>query len=584
MRSACLALLCIATTLAQSSEVDRLRIQPASYLAHVKALSSDDFAGRGNGSLGLERASQYIESEFKKAGLMPGGDSDKFLQSFDISKQLELDDTNAVTVTGGGAEAFVFRIGAHYYPLSKRIGNDAKHSSNRTTDTVVFAGYGIAAPELGYDDYAAVDVHDKAVLVWTHEPQEHDRRSSFDGQNLTPHSDIARKVEMAARRGASLLLVVEDPSHTVDRARMRSWASDPQADEYPIPVVRVDRLRLQRALGGIDLEATARVIDRMLQPQSRVLPGVTITYSTTSMSLAPIARNVVGILRGSDQSRANEAVVVGAHYDHLGLGGPDSLEKPATSLIHNGADDNASGTALVIEMAHAAARHARAFGRTVVFVAFAGEELGLLGSQHYVAHVPVGLTKTVAMINLDMVGRAQGRVLIGGVERHARLKTIVDELRPLTMLRLDDFQQGYGAGASDNDPFERERVPTLQFFTGFHADYHRASDDWPRIDAAGAAEIGRIALAAVARLATGEAVGTIPGEAPVSPEGDAISIARAGRNTTKRPDAAPDHRRNPIDGGAATIVRGADGISTSDRSGATRCSLPPSKTLERRGG
>ena len=240
MRSACLALLCIATTLAQSSEVDRLRIQPASYLAHVKALSSDDFAGRGNGSLGLERASQYIESEFKKAGLMPGGDSDKFLQSFDISKQLELDDTNAVTVTGGGAEAFVFRIGAHYYPLSKRIGNDAKHSSTRTTDTVVFAGYGIAAPELGYDDYAAVDVHDKAVLVWTHEPQEHDRRSSFDGQNLTPHSDIARKVEMAARRGASLLLVVEDPSHTVDRARMRSWASDPQADEYPIPVVRVD--------------------------------------------------------------------------------------------------------------------------------------------------------------------------------------------------------------------------------------------------------------------------------------------------------------------------------------------------------
>jgi Zn-dependent M28 family amino/carboxypeptidase len=165
----------------------------------------------------------------------------------------------------------------------------------------------------------------------------------------------------------------------------------------------------------------------------------------------------------------------------------------------------------LIEMADAAVKHARAFRRSVVFAAFAGEELGLLGSQHYVSNLPAGVTRTVAMINLDMVGRARGRVLIGGVEQHAILKTIVEELRPLTMLRLDDFRQGYGAGASDNDSFERQHVPTMQFFTGFHADYHRASDDWQRIDAAGAAEIGRIALAAVARLSSSDALVISPG-------------------------------------------------------------------------
>ncbi|MGH9174477.1 MAG: M20/M25/M40 family metallo-hydrolase, partial [Vicinamibacterales bacterium] len=214
--------------------------------------------------------------------------------------------------------------------------------------------------------------------------------------------------------------------------------------------------------------------------------------------------NVVGLLRGAERPLADEVIVVGAHYDHLGAGDHSSRDATSTTQIHNGADDNASGTAMVIEMAHAAARQRARFKRSVVFVAFAGEELNLLGSRHYVRHAPISIRRTVAMINLDMVGRARGRVLIGGTGAQGAFQKILEEVRAFTTLRLDDFREGYGAGASDNDPFEREKVPTLLFFTGFHDDYHRPSDDWERIDAAGASEIAGLALAMTARLAGAE--------------------------------------------------------------------------------
>src|SRR5262249_47412170 len=155
---------------------------------------------------------------------------------------------------------------------------------------------------------------------------------------------------------------------------------------------------------------------------------------------------------------------------------------------------------LVIEMAQAASRQRPRFSRSLVFATFAGEEIGLLGSQYYVQHAPATIRRTVAMINLDMVGRAHGRVMIGGALRKALLNAVLYRARATSPLRLDGFEDGYGDGSSDNEPFEHQHVPTLVFFTGFHDDYHRPTDDWERIDARGAAEIGRIALEAVAEL------------------------------------------------------------------------------------
>jgi hypothetical protein len=366
---------------------------------------------------------------------------------------------------------------------------------------VVFAGYGISAPALDYDDYAGVDVHGAAVLVFTHEPQENDGASPFEGRALTPGAAILAKAQTAAARGARALLVVEDPSHAVDRAMRASWWNDPQAEEMAIPVLRVSRDAARR-IAPIDLDDAARRIDRSLRPQSRALPGAAMTYVERRARLHARVRNVVGRLRGSDPALAGETVVIGGHYDHLGTGGRFSSAPEATGEVHNGADDNASGVAAVIEMARAAARSRSRFPRTLVFAAFAGEEIGLRGSTEYVANAAMPVARTRAMVNLDMIGRANGRVLVGLFGGAAWMDGLRDRMKPWTRLTLLDFSAGgYQPGQSDDAAFGRAGVPAVAFFTGFHADYHRPADDWQKIDAEGAAAIANLALALVEHLA-----------------------------------------------------------------------------------
>jgi len=484
----------VASTLAtQGARSERFRIDPDAYLAHVRFLASDDLGGRGNGTAGLARAAAYLSAEFKKARLDPGGDVASYLQSFDLVGR---DDMAATLTVSSRAGEVSFRLGSHFYPLSASENRDADIRPDRALP-IVFAGYGIFAPGLGYDDFRGVSVDGAAVVVFTHEPQENDPQSVFEGTALTPFSTTGSKADEAARRGARLLILVEDPVHLTDRARTTSWFEDPQIGEYRIPVVRMDRLRLSRALGGLDFEKIARAIDDTLTSRSLAVAGASIEWPQGLKALNPHGVNVIGILKGTTSLSLSEAVVVGAHYDHLGTSGRSSRDG-AEGQIHNGADDNASGSALVLEMARAAARQPSRFKRAVIFALFAGEEVGLLGSRFYVQHAPVGMRRTIAMVNLDMVGRANGRVMIGGsLANSPRLRT----LHASTSLRFDDFHEGYGDDSSDNDPFEHEHVPTLLFFTGFHDDYHKATDDWERIDARGAAEIGRIAMEMVAELA-----------------------------------------------------------------------------------
>jgi len=269
-----------------------------------------------------------------------------------------------------------------------------------------------------------------------------------------------------------------------------------------IPVLRVARARLARALPEVDFAGLARTIDITLEPQSRDLPGATISYTEHRARLRPRLRNVVAIVRGGDPERALDAVVVGAHYDHLGLGGRFSDNPEFAGMVHNGADDNASGVAAMIEVCRALARQRR-LPRTVVCAAFAGEEIGLLGSEHYVSHPAVPIDRTVAMINLDMVGRARGRVMIGMFGRRPWLTGLPREMRAWTRLAVDDFARGgYQAGSSDDASFTSKGVPAIAFFTGFHSDYHRPSDDVQRIDAEGGAQIAALAVRLVSMLAT----------------------------------------------------------------------------------
>jgi Zn-dependent M28 family amino/carboxypeptidase len=193
-------------------------------------------------------------------------------------------------------------------------------------------------------------------------------------------------------------------------------------------------------------------------------------------------------------------VVIGAHYDHVGLGGHLSVSPERAGEIHNGADDNASGTAAIIEMAKAAAADRSRFPRSLVFVAFAGEERGLLGSAHYAANPVLPLRDTVAMLNLDMIGRSKGQVQTSGLEKAPSLEA---DLRAAARAAggIELGRDGPGAGRSDDASFLQRRIPSLIFFTGFHPDYHRPGDDWEKIDAAGTATIATLALELAARIA-----------------------------------------------------------------------------------
>ena len=497
MRLPGVLLLCTAALAADTKPA----IDPAALVEHVRFLASDELQGRGNGSKGLEQAAEYIAKRLETAGLRPGAPNGSWFQPFDLVTGLELGEGNRLSIRARG-QSVSFTLGEDYFPLSATASDSTHVPSAEVRDApLVFAGYGIYAPALDYDDYAGIDVRDKAVLVFTHEPQEHDEKSRFGGRSITNFASLLSKAMTARNRGARLLLVVSDPGHDADEAPYDGFARDPQAEDYGIPVLRVHRDRIAPLLRAWNLDAAAREIDAAGAPRSRALEGATASYVERIAKTRRTVRNVIGVLPGADPSRRDEAVVVGAHYDHLGLGGRHSMSPNLAGQIHNGADDNASGTAALIEIARAAAANRSRFPRTLVFVAFAGEELGLVGSAHYVNSPAVPLDRTVAMLNLDMVGRPRGRILLSGLDTapavDAELKEAAAAVRGL---EIRPFQEGAGVGSSDDTSFALKRIPAIGFFSGFHSDYHRPTDDWQEIDAEGAAGVAMLAYELAARL------------------------------------------------------------------------------------
>jgi hypothetical protein len=486
-----------AALFAVSMQAETRRIDPRTYLDHIKFLASEDLEGRGNGSRGLEAAADYIAEQFRLSGLEPGGDGGTFFQRFEMTTGLSLEPGNALTLTAGRS-AVDLEVGRDYQLLS----TSSNPAASGQPLSVVFAGYGISAPSLRYDDYARIDASGKAVLIFTHEPQENDPRSAFEGQTNTMHATVMRKVEVARSHGARALLIIDDTNHRPATERYRRWLREPQAEEYGLPVFHVSRDRVQRALGTrLNLETISDEIDRDFEPKSRPLDEITVNAVDRVTKVRRPVRNVVGILKGSDPALQAEAVLVGAHYDHLGRSGRFSMAQNSTGDVHHGADDNASGTAAVIEMARAAAEARSDFRRTVVFMAFAGEEHGLLGSSHYVNHPSIPLERTIAMINLDMVGRAAGRILVDGLANAPAVEEDLKAAESNSGVKMKALRGGPGAGASDDATFLLRKIPAINFFSGFHPDYHRPSDTWEKIDAAGGAAVGDLALALARQLA-----------------------------------------------------------------------------------
>lgn len=474
-------------------------IEPQSLLGHIKFLAADELQGRGNGSAGLEHAGDYIAAQFKAIGLTPGGTNGDWFQPFELTAGLRIAEGNSLLIRAAD-QTVRLSLGESYYPLAVSASDDASgYSMDLMGVPVVFGGFGLSAPSANYDDYERLDVKGKAVLIFSHEPQENRTDSRLNGARPMRETTLYSKALAARSRGAVALIVVSDPSHRVDEANYRIFAIEADAEDHQIPVLRVRRDEMAPLLKAWSLDATAALIDRDLVPRSRPLPGVSVDYTQRLSLNRRTVRNVVGILPGANTSAAKEAIVLGAHYDHVGLGGRFSSAPERTGEIHNGADDNASGIAALIEIARTASADRARFPRSLVFVAFAGEERGLLGSLHYTTTPPIPLDDTVAMLNLDMVGRARGKVEVGGLSAAPSLEPDVEAAARIA--GLDVQRGGPGAGRSDDSSFLDRRVPALHFFTGFHDDYHRPSDDWNKIDVEGTARVATLALELAARIA-----------------------------------------------------------------------------------
>jgi Peptidase family M28/PA domain len=447
------------------------KIEAQRYLADVQYLSSQGMKGRASGGPELDKAARFIEKEFRKAGLRPlGGGS--YFQPFAVSVKASMGPRNRFTYTLAGTRTEL-KSGQGFIPFGFSGAGVAQ-------GPVVFAGYGITAPEYNYDDYAGVDVRGKVVLLLRHEPQEFDAASVFEGRVYTEHSQLFSKAINARAHGAVAVLHVNDTAnHGSDP--MEEFVSLPGPGNPGLPFIQVASKHVEKWFldAGRNFKTIQEEIDRSLQPQSFALPDhLTVDMEADVHHTSRNIFNVVGYLPGT----TDEHIVIGAHYDHLGLGEQYSLAPEKAGTIHPGADDNASGVAGMLALARHFSGKPRPV-RGIVFMAFAGEELGLLGSSHYVNHPLLPLPRATLMINMDMVGRIRdGKVMVGGAPAHTPFRRLLDALGPRYGLDLD-LSDTSVYGSSDHTSFKAKGVPALFFFSGLHDDYHRPTDTWDKISA-----------------------------------------------------------------------------------------------------
>jgi len=453
------------------------RADTARVMRAVRTLADPKWEGRGVGTAGLDSAATWIASEFARFGLRPAGDDGGWLQKFEVTTGVVVSEPCGVEVKGVTASA-----GDEFQTLGFS-------TNGRVHAPVVFAGYGITAPGLEYDDYAGVDARDKLVLVLTNEPGEMDSTSRFDGTVNTPYADLRTKAINAREHGALGLLVVNGPQHHAGEP-LRKPRSDGAGYMTSGLLAAAISERVANALlaaDGITLAAAQQAIESHGRPHSLAIRDsatVTVTLRRTRESIA----NVVGRLPGRDTTRT---LVIGAHYDHLGMGGESSLA-PNVHAPHVGADDNASGTAALLAVAERFATREASPEHTLLFAAFTGEESGLLGSGHFVDDPPRPLETVEAMINMDMVGRLrEGKLMVMGAGTAAEFPALIENANRKAGFALKTSSDGYGP--SDHSSFYKRQVPVLMLFTGAHGDYHKPSDTADKIEGAGLARVARFA-------------------------------------------------------------------------------------------
>ncbi len=446
--------------------------------ANIYYLASDDMKGRFTGSPEERKAGDYIKSEFETYGLKPAFNGNWF-QEFPFVEKVQLTKANSLTLDINGQKQNL-KLGKEFTTVS--------YSANgKVTGDLVFAGYGISAPKLGYDDFAGLDVKGKIVVVMRYHPEHDSSKSEFDR-----YASFRNKATIAKEKGAAGIILVNGyaPVNEDDPLMdLRYDGAPPMSDIFVQNMKRlfVDQLFKSEGLNFLDYQ---KKIDASKKPASFAFKNAKATLSTGVKEIVSKGRNVAGMIEGSDPTLKNEYIVIGAHYDHLGIDQlkESSMYKGKEPMIHHGADDNASGTSGLLEIAEKFGSIKERVKRSIIFVAFSGEELGILGSTYFTNNSPVPLNEIAAMLNMDMVGRlnSENSLTIIGTGTSSEWKTLLNEKNKYGF-KLG-FNEG-GSGGSDHQAFTNKNIPVLFFFTGTHSDYHKPSDTADKINNEGEARV-----------------------------------------------------------------------------------------------
>ncbi len=490
-----------------TGDASETALDPARIRADVGWLADDAREGRGVATRGLADATRFVADAFARAGLAPAGEAGSWFQPLQASVAIRI--AKAELAVGGELLA----RGRDFEALLSSADGDVEGE-------LVFAGYGISDPDAGWDEYAGVDAAGRVVLVLDDRPRH--AEGPLAGAAGTRFLRRAYKVATARKHGvAALLLAPAAEAEGLPGAAGNQDANPSrQASELlTFALTREAAERLVAAAGRAPLGERQGTIDAKRAPDSAPLDPVRVRASVRIERTRGEIANVVALLPGSDPELAHEAVVVGAHVDHLGRGEFGTLAPDARGQIHNGADDNASGSAGLLAVARALAAGSRP-RRSIVFAAFTGEEMGLAGSSHYVEHPALPMKDTVAMLNLDMVGRLDaGRLTVFGAETSPGFEPRVrDAARGLPL------ELGFAEGAfapSDQTSFHAKGVPVLHFFTGTHPQYHTPEDDAELVNAEGIALVAELVARVTTDLANAPArPGVVLAEAPRPASGE----------------------------------------------------------------
>lgn len=483
-----------------NSVADKI-ITPELMKQHIFTLASDSMKGRNTPSPELDSAANYIATVFKSSGLQTVNGS--YFQKVGLGI-ISLAQDNHLKISKDGGE-ISFKIKTEFTPFDM-TGNQEVNAP------ILFVGYGITAPEYKYDDYKDIDANGKIVFILKHEPQENDSNSVFKGIEETEYSNVSEKVKNAISHGAVGVLIATDPlNHTSLTPRGFPWPSLSKTlpkDALPtvliddevkkVPVVQVGEEVIAKLFGDVDkLKEIQTQIDSTMQPHSFVIENSTVSLKTSITVEDKSSQNVIGYIEGSDPKLKDELLIIGAHYDHVGY-----MKQHADTVdyIFNGADDNASGTSAVIAVAQAFSAMNHKPKRSVLFITFTGEEKGLMGSRSYVNKPLFPLGQTVAMLNIDMIGRngIDSLYMVSEAACPDLAQINEEENKEIGFILADEEKL---QGGSDHMSFQKKKIPFLFYHSGLHSDLHKVSDEPEMINLEKAAKAARLVFRTAWRIA-----------------------------------------------------------------------------------